>query len=61
MLKAHDPRIIVVNSENKIHYFESFINKIMPSPLVDVQENQKLSEAIRNIGSVLQAGDQLGK
>lgn len=61
LLKAHDPRIIVVNSENKIHYFESFINKIMPSPLVDVQENQKLSEAIRNIGSVLQAGDQLGK
>lgn len=61
LLKSHDPRIIVVNSESKIHYFKNFINKIMPSPLVDVQESQKLSEAIRSIGSVLQAGDQLGK
>ncbi|WP_260213813.1 SIR2 family protein [Lacticaseibacillus paracasei] len=61
LLKAHDPRIIVINSESKIHYFENFINKIMPSPLVDVQESQKLTEAIRNIGSVLQAGDKNGK
>lgn len=61
LLKAHDPRIIVVNSENKVHYFENFINKIMPNPLVDVQENQKLSEAIQNISSALQDGDKLGK
>jgi hypothetical protein len=51
----------VVNSENKVHYFENFINKIMPNPLVDVQENQKLSEAIQNISSALQDGDKLGK
>lgn len=61
LLKAHDPRIIVVNSENKVHYFENFINKIMPNPLVDVQENQKLSEAIQNKSSALQDGDKLGK
>lgn len=61
LLKANDPRIIVVNSDKKIHYFENFVNKVMPDPLVDVEESQKLSESIRNINSILQEGNQNGK
>ena len=33
-----DARIIVVNSDDKIHYFKNFVERAMPDVQEDVQE-----------------------
>lgn len=56
LLKIHDPRVTVVNSKDKIHYFKNFIKKIMPEPLIDARENQNIRETIKKVGQILQEG-----
>ena len=38
LTERDDSRIIVVNSEDKIHYFENFVEKAMPDIQEDVKE-----------------------
>ena len=39
LIELNDKRIIVVNSEDKIHYFKNFVEKVMPNIQEDVQES----------------------
>jgi hypothetical protein len=34
-----DDRIVIVNSENRIHYFKNFTENVLPLPHPDIQEN----------------------
>lgn len=43
LIKIGDPRITVINSESKIHYFESFVENILPSVHPDVEEELQQS------------------
>lgn len=56
LLETQDPRIVVVNSLEKIHFFDNFVNKILPEPLIDVDESVKLTTAIQNIDKKLNGG-----
>ena len=33
-----DDRIVIVNSDNKIHYFKNFAEQVLPLPHPDIQE-----------------------
>ncbi len=47
--KLSDERIIIINSESKIHYFNNFVEKILPSPTDDQLEEEKMVNTIKNI------------
>lgn len=55
---VQDPRITVINSEDKIQYFDNFIHKVMPEPLLDVKENEELTDSIKNVRKILQESNQ---
>lgn len=55
---VQDPRITVINSEDKIQYFDNFIHKVMPEPLLDVKENEELTDNIKNVRKILQESNQ---
>lgn len=38
LIDMDDARIIVVNSDDKIHYFKNFVERAMPDVQEDVQE-----------------------
>ena len=43
LIKLGDPRITVISSDDKIHYFKNFVDNVLPSVHPDVQEElQKL-------------------
>lgn len=48
-----DSRITVINSENKIHYFKDFVEKLMPAIPNEELEKQKISEQINRVFSEL--------
>ncbi|WP_237558409.1 SIR2 family protein [Enterococcus hirae] len=51
--KMDDSRIVIINSENKIHYFKNFVEKLMPSIPSEEQEKQKISDKISKVFSEL--------
>lgn len=38
LIKLGDPRITVISSDNKIHYFKNFVENVLPSVHPDVEE-----------------------
>ncbi len=38
LINLGDPRITVINSEDKVHYFKNYVNTILPSVHPDVEE-----------------------
>ncbi|EHU3551949.1 SIR2 family protein [Listeria monocytogenes] len=48
-----DSRITVINSEDKIHYFNNFVEKLMPAIPSEEEEKQKISEQINKVFSEL--------
>lgn len=38
LIEMNDSRIIVINSEDKIHYFKNFVEKVMPDVQDDIKE-----------------------
>ena len=38
LIEMDDSRIIVINSQDKIHYFKNFVEKAMPDVQADVKE-----------------------
>ena len=38
LIKLGDPRITVISSEDKIHYFKNFVEIVLPSVHPDVEE-----------------------
>lgn len=48
-----DSRITVINSDDKIHYFKNFVDKLMPAIPSEEIEKQKVSEQISKLFSEL--------
>lgn len=51
LIKLEDPRITVISSDDKIHYFKNFVDIILPSVHPDVEEElqqQPVSQLIKN-------------
>lgn len=48
-----DSRITIINSKNKIHYFNNFVEKLMPAIPSEEQEKQKISDQISKVFSEL--------
>ena len=42
LTEMDDSRIIVINSEDKIHYFKNFVEKAMPDVQADIKEKMEL-------------------
>ncbi|WP_027396415.1 SIR2 family protein [Anaerovibrio lipolyticus] len=42
LIEMNDSRIIVINSEDKIHYFKNFVEKVMPDVQTDIKEQIEL-------------------
>lgn len=42
LTEMDDSRIIVINSEDKIHYFKNFVEKAMPDVQADIKEQMEL-------------------
>ena len=42
LIEMDDSRIIVINSDDKIHYFKNFVEKAMPDVQADVKEQMDL-------------------
>ena len=44
-----DSRIIVINSDDKIHYFKNFVEKAMPDIQEDVKEKTDLDDILNRL------------
>lgn len=53
LIKMNDKRIIVINSDDKIHYFNNFINKLLPDLDENAQEEINLQTGIAAIKKFL--------
>ena len=42
LIEMDDSRIIVINSEDKVHYFKNFVEKAMPDVQADIKEQMDL-------------------
>lgn len=51
--KMDDSRITIINSDNKIHYFKDFVEKLMPTIPSEEVEKQKVTDQINMIFSEL--------
>lgn len=51
LIEMDDSRIIVINSEDKIHYFKNFVEKAMP----DVQEDIKEQIDLPTVTKIIKA------
>lgn len=51
LIQMNDPRIIVINSNDKIHYFKNFVEKAMP----DVQEDIKEQIDLPTVAQIIKA------
>ena len=49
LIEMDDSRIIVINSQDKIHYFKNFVEKAMPDVQADVKEQIDLPTVIEMI------------
>lgn len=45
LIRMNDSRVIVINSEDKIHYFKNFVEKAMPDVQSNVKEQMDLTTA----------------
>lgn len=57
LISANDSRIWVINSEEKIHYFDNFVRKLLPDIQDDIKERIDLQEKFKVIESVLKGDD----
>lgn len=53
LISVNDSRIWVINSDDKIHYFENFVGKLLPDMQDDIKEHVELQEKFKVIESVL--------
>lgn len=60
LIKMNDKRIIVINSDDKIHYFNNFINSLLPDLDENAQEEINLQTGIAAIKKFL-ASDNSGE
>ena len=51
LIEMNDSRIIVINSEDKIHYFKNFVEKAMP----DIQEDIKEQIDLPTVTKIIKA------
>lgn len=51
--KMDDSRITIINSDNKIHYFKEFVERLMPTIPSEEVEKQKVTDQINMIFSEL--------
>ena len=49
LIELNDKRIIVINSENKIHYFKNFVKELMPDIEESIQEEMELKDGVSAI------------
>jgi len=57
LISANDSRIWIINSDDKIHYFNNFAKKLLPDIQDDIQERIDLNEKFKTIESVLKGDD----
>ena len=57
LISANDSRIWIINSDDKIHYFNNFVKKLLPDIQDDIQERIDLHEKFKAIESVLKGDD----
>lgn len=48
LTEMDDSRITIINSEDKIHYFKNFVDKLMPA-IPNEEEEQKMTEKINEV------------
>ena len=53
LIEMNDKRIIVINSDDKIHYFNNFINDLLPDLDENTQEKLNLQNGITAIKNFL--------
>lgn len=49
LIELNDKRIIVINSDNKIHYFKNFVKELMPDIEESIREEMELTEGVAAI------------
>ena len=49
LIELDDKRIIVINSNDKIHYFKNFVEKLMPDIEESLQEEMELKDGVTSI------------
>ncbi len=57
LISVNDSRIWVINSEDKIHYFDNFVRKLLPDIQDDIKERIDLQEKFKVIESALKGDD----
>lgn len=61
LIRVNDSRIWVINSDDKIHYFENFVRNLLPDIQDDIKERIDLQEKFKIIESALEGDDQYDK
>ena len=51
LIGMDDSRIIVINSDDKIHYFKNFVEKAMPEIQEDVKEKIDLDDILNRLNA----------
>jgi len=57
IISIGDSRIWVINSEQKIHYFNNFVNKLLPDIQDDIKERAELNERFKLIEEAFIGGE----
>ncbi|HBW13096.1 MAG TPA: hypothetical protein DEF30_04670 [Proteiniclasticum sp.] len=53
LISVNDSRIWIINSNEKIHYFDNFVKKLLPDIQDDIKEHVELQEKFKVIESVI--------
>lgn len=53
LISVNDSRIWIINSNDKIHYYDNFVKKLLPDMQDDIKEHVELKEKFRVIESVI--------
>lgn len=56
---ANDPRIIIINSNDHIHYFHRFVKDLLPNIHPDTQENMSIKPINEFLNLLKQQGEQV--
>ena len=51
LIELDDSRIIVVNSDDKIHYFKNFVEKVMPIQSEEMTDRMRMQSVLQMIKS----------
>jgi len=57
IISIGDSRIWVINSEQKIHYFNNFVNKLLPDIQDDIKERAELNDRFKLIEEAFKGGE----